>query len=167
MRIPVFEEIKLSASNSVNQIEEELIKRRVGEVPLYFNATEISENDFHILLPNIMKAHQNVKAHPLFPYPMYIITTYINSHKYFPIVESKGKLPRHFIIKNKQFKSREMAVYNKIVMLTKKIGNLSLEQTIVKLNNAFLKQKKLYNLTKEARFYEKIWEKLNDTGTGQ
>ena len=162
MKIPIFEEILL------NELSNEKLKvlisdSRIGKVPCYINLTNFKKEEIENLVLNLEQLILENNLHPLFPYPLYIVTT-SNLNTIIPKTRSVKDLPDHYFKKIKRPNNKELQLLNKLSLKVEKIKNLELYKVISHFRHTAISQKKLYNETKELYFLENIFSQLCDTG---
>lgn len=162
MKVPHFREIVLKQEDlQLETLQTKLQTNGASYSPIYVTTEKIDKELFFQILANLVQAINNLNIHPHFPYPIYLVTNYINSHQVFPVYDNKKKLPKHFVLKNYQLASKDSKFVKKISMLCNRINNHALSTRYQEINSAFYRQKELFNLTKEIDFCLKISEKLD------
>ncbi len=158
MKIPIFEEILLSEL-STEKLRIIVSDSRIGKVPCYINLTNLKKEEIDDLILNLEQITLENNLHPLFPYPLYVVTSLpINS--LFPSVKSVKDLPDHYFKKVKRPNNKELQLLNKLSLKVDKIKNLELYKILGDLKASAREQKKLYNETKELYFLEMLNSQL-------
>lgn len=161
MRVPSFKEISIDASDNPEDIEQNFLEHDVGHVPLYIKTDHLTEDQFYQVLFAISRVLNKLEIHPHFPYPVYLVTSYIKTNDFLPVVESISDLPQHFFLKSKRVRNKEFNLLNKVIILFNKVCNIPINQKYSELQYAFKSQRKLYELTREFSFLEQINNELN------
>lgn len=159
MRVPVYEELKISKFD-VMSVLDQMKKSRVNQVPCYIDLSTLELDEIEHALQVIEDTLKMLKASPLFPYPIFIITQITGLQTSLPIVETKEKLPKHFMRPIKRLTSKELSLLNKAVTLTNRISNTPMEQRLRELQQGTRYHKMLFQLSKELDFYQDVVEKL-------
>ena len=158
MKIPIFEEIILTNS-SYQYLVTTLENSRVGKVPCYINLLAQKKTDLFTLIPVIEQVFLDLKLHPRFPYPTYLICE-LPQETTFPTVKSTKFLPDHFFKKVKRPNNKELQLLNKLGLKVEKLNNLDKNKILDDFKETSSPQKKLYNITKELYFLETLLEQL-------
>ena len=158
MKIPIFEEILL------NELSKEKIRilisdSRIGKVPCYINLSNFKKSDIEELVMNLEQLILEKNLHPLFPYPLYIVTDF-NLNTIIPKTRTVKDLPDHYFKKVKRPNNKELQLLNKLSIKVDKIKNLELYKVISNFRHTAVMQKKLYNETKELYFLENLYTQL-------
>jgi hypothetical protein len=162
MKIPIFEEILLSEM-SAEKLRIIVSDSRIGKVPCYLNLTSLNQTDTESLITNLEKIILDHNLHPLFPYPLYIITP-IATKSLFPTVRAVKDLPEHYFKKVKRPSNKELQLLNKLSLKVNKIKNLELYKILAEFKHATSTQRNLYNETKELYFLETLYSKMYEKG---
>lgn len=160
MKIPIFEEILLSEMTA-EKLKIIISDSRIGKVPCYLNLTNLKKEEMDTLVINLEQIILEHNLHPLFPYPLYIVTT-LPLKSIFPTVRTVKDLPEHYFKKIKRPNNKELQLLNKLALKVDKIKNLELYKIIDELKDSTSAQRKLYNETKELYFLETLYAKLFD-----
>jgi len=104
---------------------------------------------------------EQMKIHPLFPYPIYIICDKVQSDTRVPVAPSLKELPRHFVRKINKLKSKEASLLNKDGVLAQKVSNLDIDEKMQILKRNAELSKQLYLICRELKFYESIQNALD------
>lgn len=158
MKIPIFEEILLSEMTA-EKLRIIVSDSRIGKVPCYLNLTSLKKDEIEKLIVNLEQIILEHNLHPLFPYPLYIVTPFAVK-SIFPTVRSVKELPEHYFKKIKRPNNKELQLLNKLSLKVDKIKNLELYQIINEFKRSSESQRKLYNETKELYFLETLHSKL-------
>lgn len=158
MKIPIFEEILLSEMTA-EKLRIIVSDSRIGKVPCYLNLTSLKKDEIENLIVNLEQIILEHNLHPLFPYPLYIVTPFA-VRSIFPTVRSVKELPEHYFKKIKRPNNKELQLLNKLSLKVDKIKNLELYQIINEFKRSSEPQRKLYNETKELYFLETLHSKL-------
>lgn len=158
MKIPIFEEILLSEMTA-EKLRIIVSDSRIGKVPCYLNLTSLKKDEIENLIVNLEQIILEHNLHPLFPYPLYIVTPFA-VRSIFPTVRSVKELPEHYFKKIKRPNNKELQLLNKLSLKVDKIKNLELYQIINEFKRSSISQRKLYNETKELYFLETLHSKL-------
>ena len=158
MKIPIFEEIRLNDTN-VDQLRLLVSESRIGAVPSYLNIGNLKKEERDLLILNLEQVILEYGIHPMFPYPLYLVST--NPVKsIFPSVRSVKELPEHFFKKVKRPNNKELQLLNKLSLKVNKIKNLELYKIISTFKSSSASQKELYNETKELYFLEMLSSRI-------
>lgn len=160
MRVPVYEEIKITKYDVMNVLDV-MKKSRVGKAPTYIDLNDKNQDETLHCLDIIHDALKVMKTSPVFPYPLYLITPFKDIESELPLVFNKSDLPKHFMKPVKRLTSKELNLLNKSVTLSERISNTSLSQRQAELKSGIRYYKMLYQLTKELDFYQGILENLS------
>lgn len=158
MKIPIFEEILLSEMTA-EKLRIIVSDSRIGKVPCYLNLTSLKKDEIEKLIVNLEQIILEHNLHPLFPYPLYVVTPFAVK-SIFPTVRSVKELPEHYFKKIKRPNNKELQLLNKLSLKVDKIKNLELYQIINEFKRSSESQRKLYNETKELYFLETLHSKL-------
>lgn len=155
MKIPIFDEIIVKRPFDEDGIKKLVLDSRMGRVPCYINLLDFTSSELRALIPMLEKVILDLRLHPKFPYPIYLIVKGpINS--LFPKFKDLSELPMHFFKKVKRPNNKNLQLLNKLSLKVDKIKHLDL----FKINNRFKDtgemQKKLYCETKELLFLEQL-----------
>lgn len=162
MKIPIFEEILLSEMTA-EKLRIIVSDSRIGKVPCYLNLTGQKTAEVESLVMNLEQIILEHKLHPLFPYPLYIVTPIILK-TIFPVVRTVKDLPEHYFKKIKRPNNKELQLLNKLSLKVDKIKNLELYKIINEFKRTSESQRQLYNETKELYFLETLNSKLFEKG---
>ena len=154
MKIPIFEEIFLIGKD-FEALKVAIPESRIGEVPCYLNLVSQNKEDIERLILNLEQIFLENNFHPLFPYPLYIVST-IPVKSLFPWVRTVKDLPEHYFKKIKRPNNKEIQLLNKLYLKVSKIKNLELYKINGDFKESALNERKLYNETKELYFLETI-----------
>ena len=158
MKIPIFEEIRLS-DTKVDQLRLLVSESRIGAVPSYLNISNLKKEERDTLIINLEQVILEQGIHPTFPYPLYLVST--NPVKsILPTVRSVKELPEHFFKKVKRPNNKELQLLNKLSLKVNKIKNLELYKIIASFKSSSTSQKELYNETKELYFLETLSSRI-------
>lgn len=160
MKIPIFEEILLSEINA-EKLRIIVSDSRIGKVPCYINLSNLKKEEIDGLVLNLEQIILENNLHPLFPYPLYIVSP-VSIKGIFPWVRTVKDLPEHYFKKIKRPSNKELQLLNKLSLKVDKIKNLELYKIINEFNVSSKAQRILYNETKELYFLELLNNKLLD-----
>lgn len=160
MKIPIFEEIPLSEMTA-EKLRLIVSDSRIGKVPCYINLTTLKKEEMERLILNLEQVALEHNLHPLFPYPLYIVST-TPAKSIFPWVRSVKDLPEHYFKKVKRPNNKELQLLNKLSLKVDKIKNLELYKIMNEFRESCESQRKLYNETKELYFLETLNSRLFD-----
>lgn len=158
MKIPIFEEILLSEITA-EKLRIIVSDSRIGKVPSYLNLSSLKKEEIDNLIINLEQIILDHNLHPLFPYPLYIVSP-LPVKSIFPVVRTVKDLPEHYFKKVKRPNNKELQLLNKLSLKVDKIKNLELYKIINEFKRTTHAQRKLYNETKELYFLETIHSKL-------
>ncbi len=158
MKIPIFEEILLSEM-TVEKMRIIISDSRIGKVPCYINLTILKKEEMDEFILNLEQISLEHNLHPLFPYPLYIVSP-LPIKSIFPWVRTVKDLPEHYFRKVKRPNNKELQLLNKLSLKVDKIKNLELYKIINEFKDSTTSQRKLYNDTKELYFLETLHSKL-------
>jgi hypothetical protein len=158
MKIPIFEEIILKTL-TVEELTLFVKDSKIGKVPTYLNLSSLKKPEMDRLIINLEHLILENKIHPLFPYPLYIIST-LPITSIFPWARSVKELPEHYFKKIKRPNNKELQLLNKLYLKINKIQNLELYKNVSDFKNSSENQRELYNQTKELYFLENIHDEL-------
>lgn len=159
MRVPVFEEIKLSKFD-VMSIVDQFRKSKVGQGPCTIDLRDKNAQEIVEICDIIEDALTILKISPKIPYPIYIFTPYTSTPSSCSLLKGPQQLPQHFIKRVKRLTSKELSLLNKSITLTQRILNLPLRQRERELRVGLRFHKELFKLSKEMSFYEDIQARL-------
>ncbi|MFA6235793.1 MAG: hypothetical protein WC635_00590 [Bacteriovorax sp.] len=162
MKIPIFEEILLSEVSS-EKLRIIVSDSRIGKVPCYLNLSIMKKDDVENMIINLEQIILDHNLHPLFPYPLYIVTPH-PVKSIFPVVRTVKDLPEHYFKKVKRPNNKELQLLNKLSLKVDKIKNLELYKILNEFRRSSFAQRKLYNETKELYFLETLNSKLFEKG---
>ncbi len=162
MKIPIFEEILLNEM-SAEKLRIIVSDSRIGKVPCYLNLSLLKRDEVTDLIINLEQIILEHNLHPLFPYPLYIVTP-ISLQSIFPMVRTVKDLPEHYFKKVKRPNNKELQLLNKLSLKVDKIKNLELYKIINEFKCSTESQRKLYKETKELYFLETLNNKLFEKG---
>ena len=160
IKIPVFEEIILS-DLSEEKLKSVVNESRISKVPCYINLSSHSKvevESFVVILELIILEHN---IHPLFPYPLYIISPYAVK-SICPRARTIKDLPDHYFKRVKRPSNKELQILNKLSLKVDKIKNLELYKILADFKSSSESQRQLYNKTKELYFLETLNSQLFD-----
>lgn len=161
MKIPIFEEVMIKSYDE-GSLRLRFQRTRVGKTPAYVLLHHLNIDELSEALNNMATVLKDLKIHPHFPYPFYVITKLIDDHPLFPIAGTVAELPRHYFKKIKRPTKKESALLNKVGILANKISNISLYERNKDIEKYKIDQRELYRATKELNFYETILEDLEE-----
>lgn len=162
MKIPIFEEILLSEMTA-EKLRIIVSDSRIGKVPCYLNLSLLKKDEITDLIINLEQIILDHNLHPLFPYPLYIVSP-VSIKSIFPMVRTVKDLPEHYFKKVKRPNNKELQLLNKLSLKVDKIKNLELYQIVNSFKQSTESQRKLYNETKELYFLETLNSKLFEKG---
>lgn len=158
MKIPIFEEILLSEMTA-EKLRIIVSDSRIGKVPCYLNLSSLKKDEVEGLIINLEQIILDYNLHPLFPYPLYIVSPFFVK-TIFPLVRAVKDLPEHYFKKVKRPNNKELQLLNKLSLKVDKIKNLELYKIINDFRRTSYPQRTLYNETKELYFLEMLNSKL-------
>lgn len=158
MKIPIFEEILLNEMTA-EKLRIMVSDSRIGKVPCYINLTNLKKDEAENLILNLEQITLEHNLHPLFPYPLYIVSPY-PLKSIFPSARTVKDLPEHYFKKVKRPNNKELQLLNKLSLKVDKIKNLELYKIINAFKESTESQRRLYNETKELYFLEMLHSKL-------
>lgn len=158
MKIPIFEEILLT-DLTVEKLKIIISDSRIGKVPCYLNLSDAKKEDAEALVLNLEQITLEHNLHPLFPYPLYIVSPY-SLKTIFPTVRTFKDLPEHYFKKVKRPNNKELQLLNKLSLKVDKIKNLELYKIMGDFKTTTNSQRALYNASKELYFLETLNDKL-------
>lgn len=162
MKIPIFEEILLNEMTA-EKLRIIVSDSRIGKVPCYLNLTLLKKDEITDLIINLEQIILEHNLHPLFPYPLYIVST-ASIKSIFPIVRTVKDLPEHYFKKVKRPNNKELQLLNKLSLKVDKIKNLELYKIVSEFKRSTESQRSLYTETKELYFLETLNNKLFEKG---
>jgi hypothetical protein len=158
MKIPIFEEIRIEEMTA-EKLRIMVSDSRIGKVPCYINLGHLKKEETEALVLNLENIVLENNLHPLFPYPLYIVSNFALKCL-FPTVRTVKDLPEHYFKKIKRPNNKELQLLNKLSLKVDKIKNLELYKIINEFKSSSTGQRKLYNATKELHFLENLHSKL-------
>ena len=96
------------------------------------------------------------KIHPLFPYPIYIITKQEIYSEQINIIKDEAQLPEYFMIPDRKLDLQEKKIFYKVSILAEKVRNVSLGEKFQLLKTERDTTKKLFMVSREAQYYENL-----------
>ncbi len=158
MKIPIFEEIPIKEMDDDN-LRLLISESRIGLVPTYLNLNNLKKEERDLLILKIEQIILEFNIHPLFPYPIYIISS-SPVETIFPWVKNVKDLPGHFFKKIKRPNNKELQLLNRLYLKVSKIKNQELYKKISTYRETSVSQKILYAETKELHFLELLGANL-------
>ncbi len=158
MKIPIFEEIPIKEMDDDN-LRLLISESRIGMVPTYLNLNNLKKEERDLLILKIEQIILEFNIHPLFPYPIYIISS-SPVETIFPWVKNVKDLPGHFFKKIKRPNNKELQLLNRLYLKVSKIKNQELYKKISTYRETSVSQKILYAETKELHFLELLGANL-------
>ena len=152
MKIPIFEEIPIKEMDDDN-LRLLISESRIGMVPTDLNLNNLKKEERDLLILKIEQIILEFNIHPLFPYPIYIISS-SPVETIFPWVKNVKDLPGHFFKKIKRPNNKELQLLNRLYLKVSKIKNQELYKKISTYRETSVSQKILYAETKEIHFLE-------------
>jgi hypothetical protein len=110
------------------------------------------------VIENWFETHQ---ASWRYPYPVYIVSDFGEAISRIPIVKDVSGLPKFYQVKETKTTVKESQVLDRNKLLQQEIKNSDPTQMTKVLQNYGIGHKKIWHLTREAEFYEHLWNKLN------
>lgn len=162
MKLPVYEELIIK-NYKINSLVEKFQTIGVGYCPIYVDFSEIKKETALEKIAILLEALKKIEVSTIFPYPFYIISPYLDSNCGFPTVKSKEDLPDHFNKKTKRLKGKEEGLLNKTNFIARRLGNLNPGKEYKKIGPLMKEQKKLFTLSVELEYYEKLHAFLEAT----
>jgi len=123
MKIPIFEEILLNEMTA-EKLRIIVSDSRIGKVPCYLNLTNLKKDEMEQLILNLAQIVLEHNLHPLFPYPLYIVSS-IPVKSIFPWVRTVKDLPAHYFKKIKRPNNKELQLLNKLSIKVDKLKILN------------------------------------------
>jgi hypothetical protein len=159
MKLPIYENLLLKTSDKT-EIWKLLENINFGEVPVYVELGAIDLSDLYQALEHIAEYLDNFNINPKFPYPIYIVTHFINSHPVFPIIEDLNQLPSFFKKSNKRLINKDILALKKNNTFASRIRNQNIYLNSKAIKTGFQKQRQLLTKSYEAQFYSKIIKEI-------
>lgn len=135
----------------------------IGQGPFYINLTEIKKETALERIEVLLEVLNTLEISPFFPYPIYIVSPYLNSDCKIPTVKTVEELPEHYNKKSKRLKGKEEGLLNKANFISRRLGNLNPGAELKKISPIMKEQKILFKLTVELDYYEKLHSLLEST----
>ncbi len=160
MKVPVFEELR---SQNLDEKKAISITQRLKQEKrsFYIDLTSMKDkNRVLSILEHFHHAFTCLNFNPSFPYPLYFITKFFDGFKNLNIVEKIDDLPQHFFQSFQRLNAKEIKKLKKIDIISGKIQNIDYEEKLKMLKDLTSQQKRLYEITHEALFYEEILDSL-------
>lgn len=161
MKLPVFEEIETN-DYSIGQLYKTFKKASIGEIPSYICIDMDNPKLIEEALDNIKNALDNLDCSKHFPYPFYVVSPILQDYPGLNVVDSIRQLPKHFFKKPKKLKPKEQSLLNKTAILNEKVKNLNITEKLEYIQSQKENQKKLFLLTRETSFYERVMMGIRD-----
>lgn len=158
MKIPIFEEILIKEMDD-KHLREIISESRIGMVPTYLNLNNLKKEERDLLILTIEQIILESNIHPLFPYPIYIVSS-SPVETIFPWAKNVKDLPGHFFKKIKRPNNKELQLLNRLYLKVSKIKNQELYKKISTYRETSVSQKILYAETKELHFLELLGANL-------
>lgn len=155
MRVPIFEELILSDFFDLN-LEEIFKSKKVGCRPLYITMYDLTFEETSKQVSKIEDTLKTLMIHPVFPYPLYIVTKFDLFDTKLLTSKDVNTLPAFFFKKLKRLKKKEIELLEKCSLLVSKINNRDIYSHIESINTNYIPTKNLYDLCKESYFYSSI-----------
>jgi hypothetical protein len=161
MRVPVYNEIKLKGF-SLSSIKDDFRKSKVGTGPFYIDLTNHPLEEPEEVFAKVIKALQHFNINQHFPYPFYIISERTIHDSFLKIffIKSVKELPKYYLQKNGQIKSKESELLHKVEVLFQRIQNSDINTNLPKLKEAYKNQRHFYDLSRETAFLEEVFNEL-------
>ena len=173
MKIPTYEEICLETHRKEN-IQDLFSKKRFGQVPYYITIDSVDPRHLKEAIRNVTEVLLALEKNLFFPYPVYLVGNISTEETHLPVVQNLNLLPQHFFNKIRRLKNKETKLLTKTTMLSAKVRNEDITKKLEEFKSIMGPQKKLFYLSKEISFYQKIFEgmeksiesaKANDKGS--
>ena len=149
MTVPVFEKIELNNYVNEDRIREKLEESPVGHCPVYIPLPEMTKPktlEFIVLLDSILR---KMKVHPLYPYPVYIITKTKVLSQRIPVLTDIMNLPQMYRrSKQRSFTKQENQLLKKIEIDKRSFEGIEIDKRLREINLAKDKNRELYNIVR-------------------
>lgn len=161
MKLPSLQEIKLNLKENVS-IEAVLKNYPLSINPFFIDLTGVKEELTKTLLEEISLYLFKENINSSFPYPLYIITQSVESHKNLNIVKDISDITSYYKQKSKQLKTKEQSLLNKVKTLNLRNSLLDINDAVEDLNYYSERAQILKKLVKEFHFYEQVRNGINN-----
>ncbi len=159
MAIPTIQEIKI-LDYEVQTLVELFKKSEVGQRPCYIELDLEQRKYIEPALDNIMAALELLNIDPRFPYPLFVITPFVQKFLDIPILADRALLPKHFFCRGQRLNSKEQSLLKKTKMLSNKINNNEISDLTVHMKVESNSRRVLSEVCTENEFLETIIEGL-------
>jgi hypothetical protein len=159
MAIPLLEELQLKQYDQ-DYLMEVLTRSRINKAPVFIKLKTEDRGEAIEQLKNLRESLRKLKIHPRFPYPIYILTALFDYYDDFIVMRDEKEITSHFKIKSKRPNNREQLILNKVNLVVEKVNNLDIDGRYQSVIDNKESVKKLYKLSKESWYYEKILREL-------
>lgn len=159
MKVPLIQKIE------INQFDKEFLestikKNKCGSVPTLLVITPEPNQPLEQAFRKIQETFVLLDINPCFPYPTYVIREATVEQDFFPEVDSREDVPKHFIKKIKRLKKREQTLHTKTITYSDRISNHALTRDLDYVEQKSDLNRILRNTYMEKKFYFDLLQRI-------
>lgn len=159
MKLPLIQKIE------INQFDKEFLegtikKNHCGSIPTILIIQPEPNQPLAQAYRKIQEAFIMANINPTFPYPTYVIRDSSVEQDFFPEVESKDEVPKHFIKRIKRMKKREQVLHGKTVTFSERISNHPVTRDLDYMEQKSSMNRILRDSYMEKKFYLDLLQKI-------
>ena len=166
MELPTYYKIKID-KNTSESIDQVLGVSPIGQRPCYLDLGDKKSTEVISLLNIIYERICHLGINHRLPYPIYVITEYLENHDHFQVIKGLTDLPKFFGLQNKRPKNRDIELLRKINIQKKRISNLKIKNKLNFIKNNINSDKKLFLLSTEYQHLKTIEQGLLNREKGK
>jgi hypothetical protein len=159
MKLPLIQKIEIDQFDK-EFLETTVKKNRCGSIPTLLIIHPEAGQPLEQAYRKIQEAFVLLNVNPRFPYPTYVLRDGGVEQDFFPEVESKEEIPKHFIKKIKRMKKREQTLHGKTVTFSDRISNHPLTRDLDYMEQKSNLNRVLRDSYMEKRFYLDLLQKI-------
>ncbi len=160
MNLPIYQIIYLK-SGQIEELNIHLVDQINFRGPVVFELAHLDQDQQRETIGIIENYFSTKNISYLFPYPVYISSSFNESISHMPMVKSQADLPRFFKHKDGKLMPKDSLILNKNKLYQQEIKNSdpTLTQLTIKRFSAY--HKRMHIIEHEKNFYQNILTKIN------
>lgn len=157
MRYPTLKEIKIIPCKKLRQQPDLLNIKEWGRCPVVVNLSEVLKlEDLEMFLEEFEDFLVLQGLNALFPYGIFIKTSLIDHHEFFPIISDSNFIKRYYLDRTRKASTLETSLLQKIDILIERLVNHRPRNDVDFINRSAEMRKMIFDTCAENDFYENI-----------
>ena len=156
MPVPIYNYIVIKFDHK-SAVFEQLSNLRFGKLPYLFDVTNVEDEQSAISFIDEFIDQYNVS---IFPYPVYIISNFLNCSTRIETFSSIFDCPQFFNISFRKISKNEQVLLDRLELKIEKLKQLKDSSYFKNISDYAKEHKKIHQLTQESIYLESILHKL-------